>query len=144
MNYLILVSHGQFSEGLKDALGMFVGDSMSSVRAIGLQTGENTEQLAIRFETLLATLGPDAKLIVLGDIIGGSPLTTIINVLNVKGRLSATTVLGGMNFPMALNAAILKDSLSPDEFVPAVLSEAVSAVKPFELTVETTDDDDEI
>jgi mannose/fructose-specific phosphotransferase system component IIA len=36
MNYLILVSHGQFSEGLKDALGMFVGDGIKTVKAIGL------------------------------------------------------------------------------------------------------------
>lgn len=144
MNYLILVSHGQFADGLKDALGMFVGDNITTVRAIGLQADEDTAQLGTRFETLLASLEPDAKLVVLGDIIGGSPLTTIIDVLHAQGRLSQTIVLGGMNFPMALNAAILKDSLSPDEFVPAVLSEAASAVKPFELTVDSADDDDEI
>ncbi|MGO1224936.1 MAG: PTS fructose transporter subunit IIA, partial [Leuconostoc falkenbergense] len=51
-------------------------------------------------------------------------------------------ILGGMNFPMALNAAILKDSLDPDNLTQAVLTEATTAVKKFELSAD--DDDDEI
>jgi len=86
MKYLILVSHGKFSEGLKDALGMFVGDNMDSVRAIGLQSGEDTKVLATRFKKLVSELTDDAELVVLGDIMGGSPLTTITNVLNQEGN----------------------------------------------------------
>lgn len=142
MNELILVSHGRFSEGLRDALGMFIGENMASVHAIGLQPGEDTHILAARFKKLMSELQPDAKLIVLGDIIGGSPLTTITNVLYQEGILEKAVVLGGMNFPMALNAAILKDSLKQQEFVTAVMKEAVSAVQQFSL-VEKSDENDE-
>jgi len=141
MSYLILVSHGRFSEGLKDALSMFVGDSIHTVKAIGLQSGEDTISFGNRFKSLLSDIGSDADLVVLGDIIGGSPLTTVCNILEQAGRLSTTVVLGGMNFPMALNAAILKDTSSSQDLISATLLEASSAVKQF--TVHHEDDEDE-
>ncbi|MBZ6010933.1 PTS sugar transporter subunit IIA [Leuconostoc gelidum] len=144
MKYLILVSHGKFSEGLKDALGMFVGDNMDSVRAIGLQPGEDTQILAARFKKLVSELTVDAELVVLGDIMGGSPLTTITNVLNQEGKLGKSIILGGVNFPMALNAAILKDSLSQQDLVTAIMKEAVSSVKQFSLVEKSNENDDDI
>ena len=144
MKYLILVSHGKFSEGLKDALGMFVGDNMDSVRAIGLQPGEDTQIFATRFKKLVSELTADAELVVLGDIMGGSPLTTITNVLNQEGKQEKSIILGGMNFPMALNAAILKDSLSQQDLVTAIMKEAVSSVKQFSLVEKSNENDDDI
>ncbi|MBR2277402.1 PTS sugar transporter subunit IIA [Leuconostoc gasicomitatum] len=144
MKYLILVSHGKFSEGLKDALGMFVGDNMDSVRAIGLQSGEDTKVLATRFKKLVSELTDDAELVVLGDIMGGSPLTTITNVLNQEGKLEKSIIFGGMNFPMALNAAILKDSLSQQDLGTAIMKEAVSSVKQFSLVEKPDENDDDI
>ncbi|MBZ6013197.1 PTS fructose transporter subunit IIA [Leuconostoc gelidum subsp. gelidum] len=144
MKYLILVSHGKFSEGLKDALGMFVGDNMDSVRAIGLQPGEDTQILATRFKKLVSELTADAELVVLGDIMGGSPLTTITNVLDQEGKLEKSIILGGMNFPMALNAAILKDSLSQQDLVTAIMKEAVSSAKQFSLVEKSNENDDDI
>ena len=144
MKYLILVSHGKFSEGLKDALGMFVGDNMDSVRAIGLQPGEDTQILATRFKKLVSELTADAELVVLGDIMGGSPLTTITNVLNQEGKLEKSIIFGGMNFPMALNAAILKDSLSQQDLGTAIMKEGVSSVKQFSLVEKPDENDDDI
>ncbi|CBL91728.1 PTS fructose transporter subunit IIA [Leuconostoc gasicomitatum] len=144
MKYLILVSHGKFSEGLKDALGMFVGDNMDSVRAIGLQSGEDTKVLATRFQKFVSELTDDAELVVLGDIMGGSPLTTITNVLNQEGKLEKSIIFGGMNFPMALNAAILKDSLSQQDLGTAIMKEGVSSVKQFSLVEKPDENDDDI
>ncbi|WP_294977214.1 PTS fructose transporter subunit IIA [uncultured Leuconostoc sp.] len=144
MKYLILVSHGKFSEGLRDALGMFVGDNMDSIQAIGLQPGEDTQILATRFKKLVSQLDANAELVVLGDIMGGSPLTTITNVLNLEGKLEKSIILGGVNFPMALNAAILKDSLSQQDLGTAIMKEAVSAVKQFSLIEKSDENDDDI
>ncbi|MBU6001372.1 PTS fructose transporter subunit IIA, partial [Lactococcus lactis] len=84
----------------------------------------------------------NSELLILGDIIGGSPLTTVVNVLNQENRLESTIVLGGMNFPMALNAAILKDSSSKDELISSVLREGASALKQFEMNDDPEDDDE--
>mgnify|MGYP003365162345 FL=1 len=144
MSYLILVSHGRFSEGLKDALSMFIGDDIETVKAIGLQSDDDVKVFGDRFRALLTELNADSKLIVLGDIIGGSPLTEVINILSQEDKLEKATILGGMNFPMALNAAILKDSLNEDELVPVVLKEATAAVKQFTLTEKSDEDEDDI
>lgn len=61
MNYLILVSHGRFSEGLKDALGMFIGDEIKTVKAVGMHSGEDTAKFEERFKALLSELEPDAN-----------------------------------------------------------------------------------
>ncbi|GMA70703.1 PTS fructose transporter subunit IIA [Leuconostoc litchii] len=142
MSYLILISHGQFAEGLKDALGMFIGDDIKTVKAIGLQSGESTDQFQNRFKALLSEVGKGAELFVLGDIIGGSPLTTAIDVLNQENLLESAVVLGGMNFPMALNTAILKDNATKEELITNVLREGATALKQFEITRETEDDDE--
>ena len=73
-----------------------------------------------------------------------SPLTTITNVLNQEGKLEKSIILGGMNFPMALNAAILKDSLSQQDLVTAIMKEAVSSVKQFSLVEKSNENDDDI
>jgi len=62
--------------------------------------------------------------------------------LNQENRLESTIVLGGMNFPMALNAAILKDSSSKDELISSVLREGASALKQFEINDDPEDDDE--
>lgn len=91
MNYLILVSHGQFSEGLKDALGMFVGDGIKTVKAIGLQSGEDTDHFENRFKSLLSTLEQNSELLILGDIIGGSPCWNGVVLRNSNYELGLAT-----------------------------------------------------
>lgn len=138
-----MVSHGKFSEGLRDALSMFIGDDIATVKAIGLQSNEDIGQFESRVKKLISSFDTDTSLIILADIIGGSPLTTVTNILNQQDKLSDTVILGGMNFPMALNAAILKDSLDQDRLVKTILNEGTTAVKKFEI-VNEADDDEEI
>ena len=47
MKYLIMVSHGQFAEGLKDALSMLAGQR-EDVLALGLQNGKSEPPLSSR------------------------------------------------------------------------------------------------
>ncbi len=57
MKYLLLVSHGDFSSGLKQTLGMFAGDdAIGSVIAVGLKPDEAASTFGTRFEALLKTL----------------------------------------------------------------------------------------
>lgn len=143
MKYLLLVSHGEFSKGLKNSLSMFAADKIDDVIEVGLKKGESVDQLADRFAKQLAALDKNADFLVLGDMIGGSPLTTICNVLAQHGLLETATILGGMNFPMALNAIMLKDSLNGDNLVETVLNEAKSALKEFKPKIAGDEDDDE-
>ncbi|MDI4584144.1 PTS fructose transporter subunit IIA [Oenococcus sp. UCMA 14587] len=142
MKYLLLVSHGDFSKGLKSSLAMFASASMSSVIAVGLKPDESADTFGVRFQKVLEALPKESQFIVLADIIGGSPLTTVCNILNSHGKLKNSVVLGGMNFPMALTALLSKDAMDTDSFKKRVLSEASSSIKEFVMQLDESPEDD--
>lgn len=141
MKYLVLVSHGEFAAGLKTSLAMFAGDKIDQVIAVGLKNGKSADDFKEEFKQALSGLKDDDSLVLLADIVGGSPLTTALTVLDEMGRLSTTPVIGGMNLPMALTAVVMKDVLDGDAFVSNVISEAKTALQEFKS--DDSDDDDE-
>lgn len=142
MKKIILLSHGEFATGLRSALEMFAGDQVNDVFAVGLKKGESAEQFGKRFAQVMTTVEQSAGLVLLADIVGGSPLTTACNILAQTGRLEGTIILGGMNFPLALNAVLYKDTLDEKQFVKTVLAEASAALQQFEPETEADEEDD--
>lgn len=143
MKYLVLVSHGGFAEGLKTSLAMFAGDKMDQVIAVGLQNGKSVDDFAVDFKAAMAPLKEDDSVVVLADIVGGSPLTTACGVLEELGKLDTAVVLGGMNLPMALTSVVMKDALEGADFVAAVLPEAQAALQEFKVTSDDAEDEDD-
>lgn len=141
MKYLLLVSHGGFAEGLKTSLAMFAGDKMDQVIAIGLKDGKTVDDFAKDFRQAISGLTAEDSVVVLADIIGGSPLTTACNILDQLGKLENAVVLGGMNLPMAITSAVMKDMLEGDAFVQAVLPEAQVALQEFKIASDDEEDD---
>lgn len=139
MKYVVLVSHGNFAEGLLDALSMLAG-KRDDVIAIGLKNGMSADQFKDAFKQAIAVIPDDAKIIVLADIIGGSPLTTAMNTLASLNRLDQTMALGGMNLALALTTVLMKDALDDAALVSNVTGEATGAIRPFVL--ETSEEDE--
>ena len=86
MKYLLLVSHGGFAQGLKTSLAMFAEDKVSQVIAVGLENGKSVDDFAETFRQALSNLKDEDSVVVLADIVGGSPLTTACNVLADLGN----------------------------------------------------------
>ncbi|OFI48170.1 PTS fructose transporter subunit IIA [Floricoccus tropicus] len=143
MRYLLLVSHGGFAEGLKTSLAMFAEDKMDQVVAVGLANGSSVDEFAIKFRESIKFLTEDDSVVVLADIVGGSPLTTALNVLSELGKLNDATVMGGMNLSMALTSIVMKDVLSGEDLVNAVLAEAQASIQEFKVVSEEADDDED-
>ena len=142
MKYLLLVSHGDFATGLKTSLAMFAEDKINQVIAVGLENGKTVDNFEKDFKQAISGLTDEDSVVVLADIIGGSPLTTACNVLDEFGKLEDAIILGGMNLPMAITSAVMKDILEGEDFVQAVLPEAQAALQEFKIT--SDDDDDNI
>lgn len=141
MKYLILVSHGDFAKGLKSSLNMLAGQR-EDVIASGLEDGKTADEFAVVFQQDIAKVQEGDQVVLLADIIGGSPLTTALNVLDKKGMLDQTLVIGGMNLPLALTAVLMKDNLDGDALVSTIIAEATGAIKQFETQV--SDDEEDI
>lgn len=137
MKYVILVSHGKFANGLNDALSMLAGNR-EDILSVGLENGKSVDEFAAIFTEKVKDISTDDEVILLGDIIGGSPLTNATNVLVNKGI--KTVILGGMNLPLALTTVLMKDTVSLDEIADQVLEQARMAMQEFKIVEESEDD----
>lgn len=140
MKYVVLVSHGEYANGLKDALSMLAG-KRDDVISVGLENGKSADEFAIVFNQSISHITDNDEIILLGDLIGGSPLTTAMNVITGKNLMNNTTVIGGMNLPLALTTVLMKDTFERDALVEQVLQEAKGALKEFKVVSQDEDDD---
>ena len=134
MRYLILVSHGTFAPGLHNALGMMAGSDREDIRSTSLLDGMDVDTFRANFTELVGDITAEDEIILTADIIGGSPLTTALDVLTEKGLLGKTLAIGGMNLPLVLTLMI--DNATPtQQLIDATVAEAreqLVQIKPVE------------
>ena len=140
MRYLILVSHGTFAPGLHNALGMMAGSDREDIRSTSLLDGMDVDTFRANFTELVGDITPEDEIILTADIIGGSPLTTALDVLTEKGLLDKTLAIGGMNLPLVLTAAFADADTSLEELEQELTGEAKDQIKRFDLGGDEDDD----
>ena len=140
MRYLILVSHGTFAPGLHNALGMMAGSDREDIRSTSLLDGMDVDTFRANFTELVGDITPEDEIILTADIIGGSPLTTALDVLTEKGLLGKTLAIGGMNLPLVLTAAFADADTSLEELEQELTGEAKDQIKRFDLGGDEDDD----
>ncbi len=140
MRYLILVSHGTFAPGLHNALGMMAGSDREDIRSTSLLDGMDVDTFRANFAELVGDITPEDEIILTADIIGGSPLTTALDVLTEKGLLGKTLAIGGMNLPLVLTAAFADADTPLDELEAELTGEAKDQIKRFALGGDEDDD----
>lgn len=142
MKYVILVSHGTFAPGLHSVLKMLAGGDRSDIISASMEDGMGGDDFIRRFEEVTKSVTERDEIILLADIIGGSPMTNALDFLSQKGLLSKTIAFGGMNLPMALTAAMMKDGMDQENLRSSLLIEAKNAMMEMELRIK--EDEDEI
>lgn len=140
MRYLILVSHGTFAPGLHNALGMMAGSDREDIRSTSLLDGMDVDTFRANFTELVGDITAEDEIILTADIIGGSPLTTALDVLTEKGLLARTLAIGGMNLPLVLTAAFADADTPLDELEAELTGEAKDQIKRFTLGGDEDDD----
>lgn len=140
MRYLILVSHGTFAPGLHNALGMMAGSDREDIRSTSLLDGMDVDTFRANFAELVGDITAEDEIILTADIIGGSPLTTALDVLTEKGLLGKTLAIGGMNLPLVLTAAFADADTPLDELEAEITGEAKDQIKRFALGGDEDDD----
>lgn len=142
MKYVVMVSHGEFAPGLHSAVKMMTGDR-EDVLSTSLKDGMSADEFAANFAELVKDFTADDQIILLADILSGSPFTNALNVLDQKGFLPNTLVIAGMNMPLAITAVLMKDNFDDlNVLKETLLSEGRTGLTDF--TVATDDDDDDL
>ena len=142
MRYLLLVSHGTMAPGVHSVIRMLLGER-DDVLSYSMEDGVSADDFVAGLEGVIAPIGEDDSVVVLGDIIGGSPLTNTLNLLTSKGLLPRTIALGGMSLPMAISALMaIDDGLDDSALVASVVSEAREGARQVELALDDDDEED--
>ena len=135
-----MVSHGTFAPGLHNALGMMAGSDREDIRSTSLLDGMDVDTFRANFAELVQDITPEDEIILTADIIGGSPLTTALDVLTEKGLLGKTLAIGGMNLPLVLTAAFADADTPLEELEQELTGEAKDQIKRFDLGGDEDDD----
>ena len=144
MKYLLLVSHGTMAPGLHSVLRMLLGER-DDVLSHSMEDGVSADQFTADLKKVLEPVKDGDSLVVLGDIIGGSPLTNTLNVITEKGLLSSTIAFGGMSLPMAISALMaIDDGLDDAALADSLISEAQASVRQVELALDDDDDEEDL
>ena len=142
MRYLLLVSHGTMAPGVHSVIRMLLGER-DDVLSYSMEDGVSADAFVAGLQDVIAPIGPEDSVLVLGDIIGGSPLTNTLNTLTQKGLLPNTIALGGMSLPMAVSALMaIDDGLDDASLVASVISEAREGARQVELALDDEDEED--
>ncbi len=138
MRYHILVSHGGFASGMAEALGMLVGQR-DDVLQVSFRDGMALPAFQEEVRQVTAPITAEDEVIVMADLVNGSPLTTTMSVLAEGPGLGNVRAVGGMNLPMAVTAIEGEDD-PLDEAVEAMKACATEEIKQFQ--TETGSDDE--
>lgn len=140
MKYVVLVSHGTFAPGLHSVLKMLAGGEREDILSASMEDGMGADAFAERFQKAIEVIKEEDEIILLADIIGGSPLTNALDVLSQKGLLGRTRAFGGMNLPMALTASMMKDVTDMDSLAANMIQESKNAIG--EMALNVADDEE--
>ena len=142
MKYLLLVSHGTFTPGLHSVMYMLMGPR-ENILSYSMEDGVGAAEYRENLSKILEPLTADDEVVVLGDIIGGSPLTNALDLLAKKGLLSHTVAFSGANLPMVIGALMaIDDGLSGEALVSSILNEGKNGVNQIVLALEDDDEED--
>lgn len=96
---ILLVTHGRFSEGVADGVRMLMGEQ-ERFSTLCLTETDNIDAFRLRVEEQIDGLDDGDGVLVLVDVLGGSPFNTAACQLRERNIESVT----GLNFPMVVGA----------------------------------------
>ncbi len=142
MRYLIVISHGELASGFCNALGMLVGEREDVLHA-AFKDGMGLPEFKENVKNLIAPITEADEVIVMADLISGSPLTTTMEAIAEHMPLTNVRAIGGMNLPLAVTAIENEDE-PLDETVEAMIECAVEQVRKFNTGFAEAEDPDDI
>ncbi|HCM87968.1 MULTISPECIES: PTS sugar transporter subunit IIA [Enterococcus] len=109
MNKIILASHGEFSQGLKQTASMIIGDE-GNIFALSAFRDED-EPIKNQVERLLETTGYE-DVYILTDIFGGSVNNDLLTIQQKHPELH---LFAGMNLPLVISIATQTGRIDSDQ-----------------------------
>lgn len=139
MKHIILVSHGLFAFGLRDAVEVVMGEQ-DNITPVGLEKEMSSNEFRKKFQSVIDSFGEDDEIILLCDIIGGSPFTSSLELLQEKGFYEKSLVVTGMNMPLLVQIILEQEEKSLQELQQEIKEIKSDTIQIFEDRQEEEDD----
>lgn len=139
MYKILLVTHGELAEALKNTLKMFSSD-VDHIHTVSLTEGgvESFKESLIKKMEEIYVEGEEV--LVLADLFGGTPFNTAL--VECYGKYKNIKVVAGVNLPILIEAALMKEM--DVEFVAnSLTTSGKESIKAFEEIAMVSDEDDE-
>ena len=130
MATIILASHGEFAQGLKQTATMIIGDSVP-IHALSAFRDED-ESILVQIKKLLATIDIEETYI-LTDILGGSVNNDMLTIIKEYEGLQLIT---GMNLPLVISIATYNGKIGESELEKLIRESQQSVIDCKKLLVE--------
>ncbi len=98
---IILASHGEFANGIKQSSEMIFGPQ-PDVQAVCLYPNEGPDDFRKKLEEAISTLSDQDQVLILCDLWGGTPFNQSSAL--IKGHEDTWAIVTGMNLPMIIEA----------------------------------------
>lgn len=139
MRYILLVAHGEMAPGMKISLGMLVGER-DDVLAVPFHDGMSQDAYRAQVQQTIAPITAADEVLILADLVGGSPLTGLMELMAAHVGLDKVAAVGGMNLPMAI-AAVEGEDDPLAQVVSDIMAAAKEEIRAFATEVEEDSDD---
>lgn len=100
---LIIIGHGQYASGIISSLELIAG-KQEGVIAINFLENMSQEDLK---ETLETTIQPLSKILILSDLLGGTPFKVATTIMQEQSNKDID-VISGLNLSMLLEATFAR------------------------------------
>lgn len=107
---ILIISHGPLAEALISTAEMLVGP-MEKIKAISIRPGDKKEEIQERIEKEINEIDNGVGVIILTDLLGGTPTNLSLSFLHDK----KVAVVTGVNIPMLLALASYQKDKSLEE-----------------------------
>lgn len=138
MYSIIVLSHGDLANGLKDTMMMIAG-AQDDTYFISFTPSDSVEDFEKKVKVIYYSISSDHDILILTDLYGGTP-NHVATALHLKYP-ERIEVISGMNLPLLLTA-VLSRSRALHEVVDNLLQESHSGIQRIETKVTLNADDE--
>jgi len=108
---IVIVTHCQLGEALIGAAEFIIGSRPASLESVSIDLNENAEKLRNNISQGIKNVEGQEGVLILTDMFGGTPSNLSYSFLE-EGRIE---VLSGVNLPVLIQAASMREKLKLDD-----------------------------
>ncbi len=111
MVHLVLATHGTAAQGILSAAELICG-KQKNISTISLTPSMGAEMFGLELQKIISCVREEDEVLILTDIIGGTPTNQALGKYANSKRVS---ILTGLNLPMLLEAIFERENKTAEE-----------------------------